>query len=64
MHAAADGKCDDTKDSCYGELNNVLDYFPKHHMQDLLGNFNTKLVRVGKLGMRVYVKLIMVIVLE
>jgi len=44
----------------------VFDYFPKFHMKILLGDFNTKVRRenIFKLGMRVYVKIVMIIVLE
>jgi hypothetical protein len=45
VHAPAEDKCDDTKDSFYEELEHVLDQFPKYHMKLLLGDFNGK---VGK----------------
>jgi hypothetical protein len=52
------------KDSFYKELEHVFDKFPKYHMKILLGDFSAK---VGKedilnrqLGMKVYMKLVMV----
>jgi exonuclease III len=45
VHAPTEDKCDDTKDSFYGELERVLDQFPKYHMKILLGDFNANLGR-------------------
>ena len=45
MHAPSEEKCDDSKDSLYGELEQVFDHFPKYHMKILFGNFNAKVGR-------------------
>ena len=45
VHAASEEKSDESKDSFYGELEQVFDHFPKYHMKMLLGDFNAK---VGK----------------
>jgi hypothetical protein len=39
-------KTDDVKDSFYGELQHEFDKFPKHYMNILLGDFNSKVGRV------------------
>jgi hypothetical protein len=43
VHAPTVEKCDDSKDSFYGESEQVFDHFPKYHMKILLGDFNAKL---------------------
>jgi hypothetical protein len=45
VHAPTEDKCDDTNDSFYEELGDVLDQFPKYHMKILLGDFNAKVGR-------------------
>jgi hypothetical protein len=45
VHAPTEEKSDDSKDSFYEELEQVLDHFPKYHMTILLGDFNAKLGR-------------------
>jgi hypothetical protein len=45
VRAPSEEKSDDSKDSFYGELEQVFDYFPKYHMKSLLGAFNAKLGR-------------------
>jgi hypothetical protein len=62
-----DGGVGDSKDSFYEELEQVFDHFPRYDIKILLGNFKAK---VGKrifsnrqLGMRVYIRLVMIIVL-
>ena len=46
----------------------VFDHFPKYHMKILLGDFNVKVGRENifkpKLGMRVYIRVVMIMVLE
>jgi hypothetical protein len=42
VHAPSEGKCDDSKDSFYKELEQVFDHFPRYHIKILLGDFNTK----------------------
>jgi hypothetical protein len=36
VHAPTEDKCDDTNDSFYEELDNVIDQFPKNRMKILL----------------------------
>jgi hypothetical protein len=45
VHAPSEDKSDDSKDSFYGELEHVLDNFPKYHIKILVGDFNAKLGR-------------------
>jgi endonuclease/exonuclease/phosphatase family metal-dependent hydrolase len=45
VHAPAEDKTDDVKDSFYEELERVFDEFPKYHMKILLGDFNAKVGR-------------------
>ena len=44
----------------------MFDYYPKYHMKILLGDFSTRVGRenVFKLGMRIYIKIVVIIVLE
>jgi len=61
-------KSDDFKDSFYEELEQVFNHFPKYHMKILLGDFNAKVGREifskQQLEIRVYIKIVMIIVLE
>jgi exonuclease III len=43
VHAPTEEKSDDSKDSFYEELEQVIDHFPKYNMKILLGDFNAKL---------------------
>jgi hypothetical protein len=45
VHAPTEDKDDDTKDSFYEEIEQVLDQFPRYHMKILLGDFNAKVGR-------------------
>jgi len=45
VHAPSEGKCDESKDNFYEELEQVFDHFPKYHMKMLLGDFNAKVGR-------------------
>jgi hypothetical protein len=45
VHAPSEEKSDDSKDSFYGELEQVFDYFLKYDMKILLGDFNAKVGR-------------------
>ena len=38
MHAPSEEKSDDSKDSFYEELEQVVDHFPKYHMKIVLGD--------------------------
>jgi hypothetical protein len=40
VHAPAEDKIDDMKDSFYDELERVFDKFPKYHMKILLRDFS------------------------
>ena len=68
VHAPSKKKSDDSKGSFYEDLQQVFDHFPKYHMKTLLGDFNAK---VGKrissnlqLGTRVYIRIVMIMMLE
>jgi hypothetical protein len=67
VQAPSQEKSYNSKDSFYGELEQIFDYFPRYNMKILLGDFNAK---VGKeyilkpLGMRVYSRIVMIMVLE
>jgi hypothetical protein len=56
------------KDSFHEELERVFDKLPKYHIEILLGDFNEKVGREYVLnrqsGMKVYMKLVMIIELE
>jgi hypothetical protein len=45
VHAAAEDKINDVKDSVYEELKHVFHKFPKYHMKIVLGDFNVKVGR-------------------
>jgi hypothetical protein len=45
VYASTEERRDDMKDSCYEELEHVLDEVPKNHMKILLGDLNAKLGR-------------------
>jgi hypothetical protein len=45
VHAPAEDKTDDVKDSFYEELEHVFDKFPEYHMKILLSDFNAKVGR-------------------
>jgi len=69
VHAPGEEKSDDSKDSFYEELEQGFFYdFPKYHMKILLGDFNAKVARENisnrKLGIRFYIRIVMVKVLE
>jgi hypothetical protein len=66
-HAPTEEKGDVSENSFYEELEGVFDHFPKYHMKILLGDFNAKVGRQGtfkQLGMRVYIRLVMIMVFE
>jgi len=68
VYAPSEEKSNDSKVSFYEELEQVFFYhFPKCDMKILLGDFNAKLERddISKqLGMRVYTRIVMIMVLE
>ena len=45
MHAPSEEKSDDSKDSFYEELEQLLDHFCKYHKKILFGDFNAKVGR-------------------
>jgi len=45
VHAPSEEKNDDSKDSFYGELEQVFDHFSNYHMKILLEDFNVKVGR-------------------
>jgi exonuclease III len=68
VHAPSEEKSDESKDCFYEELQQVFYHFPKYHMKILLGDFNAKVERENilnpKLGMRIYNRIVMIMVLE
>jgi len=66
MHIPCEEMSDDSKDSFYKELEQVLNHLPKFHMKIPLGD----LMQMGKifsnrqLGMRVYIRRVMIMVSE
>ena len=68
VHARSEVKSDDSKDSFYEELEQVFDHCPRYHMKILLGDFNAKMgERIfsnRQLGMRVYIRIVMIMELE
>ena len=68
MHAPSEGKGDDSKDGFYEELEQVFDHFPKYDMKIVLGVINEKwgerIILNRQLGMRVYIRIVMIMVLE
>ena len=67
-HEPREEKCDDSKDRFYEELGQVFGHFAKYHMKILLGYFNVKVAREKfsnrQMGMRVYIRIVMKVVLE
>jgi hypothetical protein len=68
VHAPSEKKSDDTKNSFYNELEQVIHHFPKHHIKILLGDFNgnwrEKIYSNRQLGMRIYIRTVIIMVLE
>jgi hypothetical protein len=71
VHALTEDKWDYTNDSFCEELEGVFNQFPKYHMKILLGDFKISVQRWGgkiflnrQLGMRVCMKLVMIMGLE
>jgi len=68
VQSLSEEKSDDSKDSFYEEIEQVLDHFPKYPMKTLLVDFNAKLGREDytnrQLGMRDYIRIVMIMVLE
>jgi hypothetical protein len=45
VHAPTEDKCDDSKDSCFEEVEGAFDQFLKYHMKILFGDLNAKVGR-------------------
>jgi len=70
VHAPSEEKSDDEKESFYKKLKQVFNHFPKYHMKNsvkrliLLQNWRGKIFSNRHLGMRVYISVVMIMVLE
>jgi hypothetical protein len=68
VHAPSEEKSDDSKDSFYEELEQVLSHFPKYHTKILLGdlmqNWVGDIFSKRQLRMAVYIRIVMIIVLK
>jgi hypothetical protein len=69
VHTPSEDKCDDTNDSFYGELEeHVFDQFTKYDLKIFLEisiqKWEGKIFSNQHLGMRVYIKLVMIMPLE
>jgi hypothetical protein len=64
VHVPTEDTVDDINDRFYEELEHIFDKFPKYHRKILLRDFNAKVGREGifkpKMGMRVCMKLVMI----
>ena len=60
VQAPSEEKSDDSQDSFYEELEQVFDNFPNYYMKILLGDTNAKVGREN----RVYIRIVMIMVLE
>jgi hypothetical protein len=65
VHAPSEEKSSDSKDSFYEQ---VFGHFPEYRMEILLGDFNTKMgiedIFNRQLGLRVYIRIVLIVVLE
>jgi hypothetical protein len=68
VHAASEEKSGDSKDSFYEELEQLFDHCPQYHMKILLEismqNGGERIFSNRQLGMRVYIRIVMMMVLE
>jgi len=68
MHAPIEENIEDSKGSVYEKFEQVFNHFPKYQMKILLRDFNTKLRRGDifkpTIGMRVYISVVIITVLE
>ena len=67
MYAPGEDQSDDSKYSIYEELEQIFNHFPKYHTKIQLGDLNAKVGQENifrQLGMRVYVWILMIMVLE
>jgi hypothetical protein len=66
VHTPSEEKSDGSIDSFYKELEQVLNHLPKFHMKiqlDLMQKWG-KIFSNRQLGMRVYIRIVMTMVLE
>ena len=68
VNVPSEEKSDNGKESFYEELEQGFDHFPKYDMKILLGDFNAKVRRENifklTIGMRVYIRIAMIMGLE
>ena len=68
VHAPSEVKSDDSKHSFYEELVHIFYHFLKYHVKAILGDFNAKVGRENifkpAIGMRLYIRAILIMVLE
>ena len=68
VHAPSEEKSDESNDSFYEELEQVFEHFPKYHMKILLGDLTQKwgerIFSNRQLGMRAYIRIVMIMVLD
>jgi hypothetical protein len=70
VHAPSEEKSDDSKDRFYEELEQAFNHFPKYHIETTLGDFNATggeglgIFSNLQLGMRVYNRIVIIMVLE
>jgi len=68
VHLSSEGKIDDSNDSFYEELVQLFKNFPKYHRKfykDILTQkWRERIFYNRKLGMRVYIRRVMIVVLE
>ena len=68
VHAPSEEKSDEAKDSFYDELEQVFDYFPKYHMNMLLGDINAKVGRENifkpTIGQKISIRIVMIMGLD
>ena len=68
VHAPSEEKSDESKYSFYEELEQVFDHLPKYLTKTLLGDFNAnwgeRIFSNRQLERRVYIRIIMIMVLD
>jgi hypothetical protein len=68
VHAPSAERSDGSKESFFEELEQVFDHFPKYHMTVLLVDVDAKEGKVTfsirQLGMRVYIRIVTIMVIE
>jgi hypothetical protein len=69
VRAPSEEKSDDSKEGFYENLEKIFfNHFPKYHMKILFGDFNAKvgekIFSNQQSGMTVYIRIVMIMVLE